>query len=54
MAFKNDPISTVLVSVKAGPKSKAIEILKVHMAFTLTKTVEIGSFLKASIQIWPD
>jgi hypothetical protein len=25
-----------------GPKSEAIEILKVHMAFTLTKIVEIG------------
>jgi hypothetical protein len=30
-----------------GPKSEAIEIIKVHVAFTLTKKVEIGSFLKA-------
>jgi hypothetical protein len=93
MAFKNDPISTVLDSVKAiltfsflfwsisilfnsfrgpdpdpdwtGPDpdpdrirpSKTLKrilmdqnkILKVSMAFTLSKTVEIGSFLKAII-----
>jgi hypothetical protein len=37
-----------------GPKSKATEILKVHMAFMLTKKVEIGSFIKASVQIRPE
>jgi hypothetical protein len=49
MVFKNDPISTVWESVKAINKRLKDKIVRVSMVFTLSKTVEIGSFLKAII-----
>jgi hypothetical protein len=49
-----DPDSKTAKKDTHGPKSEATEILKVHIAFTLTKKVDIGSFIKASIQIRPE
>jgi hypothetical protein len=37
-----DPDSKISKNYTHGPKSEATEILKVHMAFTLNKKVEIG------------
>jgi hypothetical protein len=50
----HDPDSKTAKKYTNGPKSEATEILKVHMAFALTKKVEIEPFIKASIRIRPE
>jgi hypothetical protein len=46
-----DPNPKTAKKYNHGPKIITTEILKIHKAFTLTKNVEIGPFIKASIQI---